>query len=151
MPPCRWGRPVLGVMAWAARGRWALVLRGCGGAEPLTQPQWQLVTVVVLPSRAPPRSASLGARVPPQVSQGTNNWFTMLCYIQVYHKVIQLHTHTRIYIFSYSDSFHYRLWQNTECSSLGYTVDPCWFSNFYIVVCICYSQSPNFSILLLPL
>ena len=39
----------------------------------------------------------------------------MLCYIQVYHKVIQLHTHTRIYIFSYSDSFHYRLWQNTEC------------------------------------
>ena len=35
------------------------------------------------------------------------------------------------------DSFPYRLSQNTEYSSLSYTVDPCWLSILYQVVCIC--------------
>ena len=39
--------------------------------------------------------------------------------------------------------FPYRLLQNIEYSSLGYTVGPCWLSIKYIVMCVCYSQTPN--------
>ena len=45
--------------------------------------------------------------------------FTMLCYFQVYSKVIQLHIH--IYLF-FQSLFLYRLLQNIEYSSLCYTV-----------------------------
>ena len=40
-----------------------------------------------------------------------------------------------MYIFSYI-LFHYRLLQDTEYSSLCYTVGPCWLSTLYIVVSI---------------
>ena len=33
--------------------------------------------------------------------------------------------------------FPYRFLQNTERSSLGYTVRPCWLSILYSVVCVC--------------
>ena len=49
---------------------------------------------------------------------------------QVYSKVIQLH----IYIFS--DSFHFRLLQDIEYSSVCYTVGLCCLSISYIVMCI---------------
>lgn len=58
----------------AFEGKW--------GGEPLTQPQLQLVMVVVFPSRARPFRASLRCQgekqaravpVPTQVSQDTNN------------------------------------------------------------------------------
>ena len=52
---------------------------------------------------------------------------------QVYHKVIQFYV---IYVYSFSDSFPYRLSQGIEYSSLCYTVDPCWLSILYIVVFI---------------
>ena len=53
---------------------------------------------------------------------------------QVYHKVIQFYI---IYVYSFSDSFPYRLLQGIEYSSLCYTVDPCCLYILYIVVCIC--------------
>ena len=36
----------------------------------------------------------------------------------------------------FSDSFPYRLLQNIDYSSLFYTVEPCWLSFLYIVVCV---------------
>ena len=42
--------------------------------------------------------------------------------------------------------FPYRFLQNIECSSLGYTVGPCWLSILYLVVCLCSSQAPNLSL-----
>ena len=53
---------------------------------------------------------------------------------QVYSKVIQLHTHTHVL---FQILFDYRLLQDTEYSSLCYTVGPCSLSILYIVVCIC--------------
>ena len=44
--------------------------------------------------------------------------------------------HTYIYIL-FQILFPYRLLQNIECSSLCYTVDPCWLSVLYRVACIC--------------
>ena len=46
--------------------------------------------------------------------------------------------HTCIYIHSFfSDSFHYRLLHDIECSSLCYTENPCCLSILCMVVCIC--------------
>ena len=45
--------------------------------------------------------------------------------------------------------FHYRLLQGTEYSSLCYTISPCYTSILYRIVCICWSQVPNFSLLYL--
>ena len=42
--------------------------------------------------------------------------------------------------------FHYGLSQDIESSSLCYTVGPCCLSILYILVCICYSQTPNLSL-----
>ena len=42
--------------------------------------------------------------------------------------------------------FPFRLLQNTEQSSLCYTVGPCRLSILNIVVCTCQSQSPNLSL-----
>ena len=50
------------------------------------------------------------------------------------------------YIPSFSDSFPYRLLQNTESSSLCYTVGPYWLSILHIVMCIYSSQLPNLSL-----
>ena len=47
--------------------------------------------------------------------------------------------HTHIYLFQIL--FPGRLLQNIESSSLCYTVDPCWLSILYIVVCIFVSVS----------
>ena len=47
-----------------------------------------------------------------------------------------------VYTYSFSIIFPYRLLQNIEYSSLCYTVDPCWLSILYIVVCICKQQGP---------
>ena len=52
---------------------------------------------------------------------------------QVYSNVIQLYVYLYIYI-PFSDSF--QLLQDIEYSSLCYTVDPCYLSFLYIVVCI---------------
>ena len=41
------------------------------------------------------------------------------------------------YIYSFSDSFNYRLLQDIEYSSLCDTVGPCCLSILYLVVCIC--------------
>ena len=52
-----------------------------------------------------------------------------------------------IYIYIYilfQILFHYKLLHDIEYSSLCNTVDPC-LSALYIVVCICYSQTPNLS------
>ena len=50
---------------------------------------------------------------------------------------------TLLYIREYAEYltlFSYRLLQNTEYSSLCYSVGPYYLSILYIVVCICYSQ-----------
>ena len=70
----------------------------------------------------------------------------MLCWLQVYSKVIQFY----IYIF-FQILFPYRLLQNIECSSLCYIVGPCWLFILYIVVCICQFQTPNLLLPPLPL
>ena len=41
-----------------------------------------------------------------------------------------------VYIYSYSILSPYRLLQNVEYSSLCYTVDPCWLSILYTIVCL---------------
>ena len=38
--------------------------------------------------------------------------------------------------------FHYDLSQDIEYSSLCNTVGPCWLSILYIIVCICWPQTP---------
>ena len=42
--------------------------------------------------------------------------------------------------------FPFRLLQNTEQSSLCYTVGPCCLSILNIAVCICQSQPPNLAL-----
>ena len=68
------------------------------------------------------------------------NWFTMF---QVYRKVIQIYIYIHIYVYKcvylyilFQSLFHYRLLQDTEYSSLCYTVGPCCLSILYIVVYI---------------
>ena len=56
--------------------------------------------------------------------------------------------HTNMSIFFRFFSL-YRLLQNIEYSSLCYTGGPYLLSILYIVVCICQSQTPNLSLLLL--
>ena len=60
----------------------------------------------------------------------------------MYSKVIQLYRYIHIYVcvyiyifFLFQILFLFRLLQNIEYSSLCYTVDPCWLSILYIVVC----------------
>ena len=55
----------------------------------------------------------------------------------MYSKVIQLYIYIYIYIhILFHILFHYGLLQDTEYSSLCYTVGPCCLSILYIVVCI---------------
>ena len=57
-----------------------------------------------------------------------------------------VYTYTHIYTsisVLFQILFPYRLLQDTEHSSLCYTVGPCWLFILYIVVCICSSQTPN--------
>ena len=68
------------------------------------------------------------------------SWITMLCESLLYSKVTHLFTY--IYIL-FLILFHYGLSQDIENSSLHYTVGPCCLSILYIVVCICWSQTPN--------
>ena len=70
------------------------------------------------------------------------SWFTMSCFLQVYSQVVQLCIHT--YLFQIL--FPYRSLQNTEYSSLWYTVGPCCSSILYIIVCMCWFQTPNLSL-----
>ena len=69
--------------------------------------------------------------------------FTMLCQLQVYSPVIQLHTHTHTLL---QVVFMYRLLQNIQCCSLCYAVGPCWLSilcmvgSVYLLI-----QSPDVS------
>jgi len=54
-----------------------------------------------------------------------------------------------IYIYIYIHFqilFLYKLLQNIEYSSLCYTIDPCWLSTLYILVCIYESQPPSLSL-----
>ena len=53
-----------------------------------------------------------------------------------------IHTH----VCPFSDFFLYSLLQGIEYSSLCYTVDPCWLSVLYKVVCVCQSQAPDLPI-----
>ena len=79
-----------------------------------------------------------------------DNYFTFFywsiadlqCFVNFCCKVTQLYT----YILSFLYAFHNGLSQDIECSSLCYTVGPCCLSVLYIVVCICYSQTPNLSL-----
>ena len=66
----------------------------------------------------------------------------MLCWPQVYTKVIKLyiihiyiytHTYAHIYVL-FQILFHYTLLQDVEYSSLCYTVSPCSLSVLYIAV-----------------
>ena len=70
----------------------------------------------------------------------------MLYQFQLYIKVIQLHTHTCIYIHSiFQIIFSYSLSQNIEQSSLCYIVGPCWLSVLYIVVNV-HPKAPELSL-----
>ena len=62
---------------------------------------------------------------------------------------IYIHVYVYIYIYVFHILFHYRLLQGTEYSSLCYTISPCCTSILYIIVCICWSQVPNLSLLYL--
>ena len=59
-------------------------------------------------------------------------WSIVDLHVNVYYnsKVIVTYIYTFLYI------FHYDLSQDIECSSLCYTVGPCYWSIPYIVVCI---------------
>ena len=64
--------------------------------------------------------------------------------VSVYSKVIQSDIYIIEYIYYiqyiyilFQITFPYRLLQNIEYGSLCYTVDACWLSILYIVVCIC--------------
>ena len=54
---------------------------------------------------------------------------------------LSISIHIRIYVL-FCIIFHYRLLQDTEYSSLCYTVGPCWLSIVYIVLytCKCFSD-----------
>ena len=58
---------------------------------------------------------------------GTNMCTSFTFYVCVF---------TCVYIYSYSILSPYRLLQNVEYSSLCYTVDPCWLSILYTIVCL---------------
>ena len=64
-------------------------------------------------------------------------------YIYIYIYVLCL---TYIYICSFPYPFHYDLSEDTEYSFLCSTVGPCCLSIIYIIVCICYSQTPSSSL-----
>ena len=51
-----------------------------------------------------------------------------------------------LYQILYQILFLYRLLQNTDYSSLCYTVGPGWLSVLYIAMCVCYPQIPNLSL-----
>ena len=53
-------------------------------------------------------------------------WFTIFYKFQVYSK--EIYIYVCIYIFLFQIPFSFRLWQNTEQSSLCYTVGLCWLS-----------------------
>ena len=60
------------------------------------------------------------------------SWFTMLCYFQVYTKVIQLYIYTYPFYFRFfSHIGYYRILSR---SSLCYTVGPCWLFCIYIYI-----------------
>ena len=63
----------------------------------------------------------------------------MLCYFQVYRKVIQLYIYINII---FHILFHYRLLQYFEYNSLCCTVDPCYLFILYKVIYI-YMLIPN--------
>ena len=73
-----------------------------------------------------------------------NTWLTMLGEFQMYSKVIQLYiyisTHTCIY--SFSNSFSFRLLHNIEQRSLCYTAGPCWLFILNTAVCACQCKTP---------
>ena len=48
-----------------------------------------------------------------------------------------------IYTYFFHMIFHYGLSEDIECSSLCYTVGHCCLSVLYIIVYICWSQTPN--------
>ena len=61
-------------------------------------------------------------------------WFVLVSDVQQSYSVTHIYTH------SFSNSFHYKLLQDTEYNSMCYTVGPYWFSILYIAVCTCESQ-----------
>ena len=65
------------------------------------------------------------------------HWLTTLCSFQAPGKV------RYIYIYLFQIPFPYRLLQDTECSSLCYTVGPWGLCILYTVVCIGSPQTPN--------
>ena len=67
------------------------------------------------------------------------SWFmTLISALQQSDSVIDIY-------FLFHILYHYGLLQDAEYSSLGYTVGPCCLSNLYILICICWSQTPNLS------
>ena len=64
-------------------------------------------------------------------------WFVLVSDVQQSYSVTHIYTH------SFSNSFHYKLLQDTEYNSMCYTVGPYWFSILYIAVCTCESQPSN--------
>ena len=54
-----------------------------------------------------------------------------------------LYIHTHVYVHPFSYPFPYGLSQDTEYSSLCSTVRPCCLSILYMIVCICWPQTPN--------
>ena len=67
-------------------------------------------------------------------------------YICIYtYKYVYIHIYIYIYIIFQTLS-PCKLLQNTEYSSLCYTIGPCCLSILCIVVSVCYSQIPNLSL-----
>ena len=72
----------------------------------------------------------------------------MLYHFQVYSKAVQLYIYLYIYIHIYilfQIIFLYKLLQGIKHSSLCYIVGRCCLPILYRVLCICQSQTPNFS------
>ena len=63
--------------------------------------------------------------------------------IRVFSNESVINTHTLS--FFYNILFHYALSWDFEHSSLFYTIGPCCISIQYIIVCICWSQTPSSS------
>ena len=70
-----------------------------------------------------------------------HNMFNHITFFKFYWSTVDLQffnfCYKVIHIFFFNILFHYGLSQDTEYSSLQYTVGPCCLSILYIIVCIC--------------
>ena len=88
----------------------------------------------------------MSSLVPGNLHIGSHSFFFYIIDVYLIYKVVlvsgvqQSNSVIQIYIkyiYSFSDSFYYRLSQNIEYSSLCYIVGPCCFPILYVLVCVC--------------